>query len=215
MSILDDITRDLDWREGEIASMRLLLSRPDLSPLQRETLLRAAWALLYAHYEGFCKNSLGLFYGEVSRLCLQCRELPAPTQALALDSAIKDLRSMTTSEALDAIRLFEANHFCNQPAFGEVDTKSNLWPDLLVDLLNDADLHSNLVQSHRTKLRTLVSRRNDIAHGQRNLIKEIGYYLEYEQAVYDVMYDIALCIDSRLKASPYNCFGNGSILAPT
>jgi hypothetical protein len=53
MAIIDDISRDLDWREAEIASMRLLLNRKDISAKQIEVLLRAAWALLYAHYEGF------------------------------------------------------------------------------------------------------------------------------------------------------------------
>lgn len=214
MSILDDITRDLDWREGEIASMRLLLSRADLSPLQRETLLRAAWALLYAHYEGFCKTSLSLFYDEVTKLCLECSALPAPTQAIALESVVKELKNMTTTEALDAIRLFDVNHYCSQPLFGDVNTKSNLWPDLLIDLLRDADLHSDLVQHHWIRLRTLVSRRNDIAHGKQSLIKEVDYYIEYEQAVYDVMYDIALRIDSRLKLPPYNCVKSGVVQSP-
>jgi hypothetical protein len=203
MSILDAITQDLDWREGEISSMRLLLKKRDLSPLQRETLLRAAWALLYAHYEGFCKTTLTLFYEEISRRNLNCGALPLSTQIQALEKEIKALKNMNSSDALQKIRAFEACHFCRPPVFDDVDTKSNLWPDLLVQLLEMADLTSEQVERNRVKLKTLVSRRNEIAHGRKNFINEVSYYLEYERAVYEVMYDLALGIDSRLKQPPY------------
>ncbi|WP_198013964.1 MAE_28990/MAE_18760 family HEPN-like nuclease [Desulforegula conservatrix] len=56
MRPIDIITKDLEWREREIAAMRLLIYRPDLTNSQRSALLRAGWAMLYAHYEGFIKN---------------------------------------------------------------------------------------------------------------------------------------------------------------
>jgi hypothetical protein len=203
MPILDAITQDLDWREGELASMRLLLMRRDLSPLQRETLLRAAWALLYAHYEGFCKTSLTLFYEEISSRDLQCRNLPLATQLQALEKEIKDLKNMTSADALQKIRTFEASHLHKPPVFGDVDTKSNLWPDLLIELLAMADLASDEVEANKRQLKTLVARRNEIAHGRKNFISEVSYYLVYERAVYEVMYDLALGIDSRLRKPPY------------
>jgi len=48
-SPLDVISDDLDWREAELGSLKLLLSRNDVSEHQKLVLLRASWALLYAH----------------------------------------------------------------------------------------------------------------------------------------------------------------------
>ena len=69
MTPLDQISQDLGWRESELGSLRILLVRKDVTAAQHEVLLRAAWTMLYAHYEGFVKNSLAVFYDEVTRAC--------------------------------------------------------------------------------------------------------------------------------------------------
>ena len=203
MAIIDDISRDLDWREAEIASMRLLLSRNDISPKQEKVLLRAAWALLYAHYEGFAKYCLALFYGEISSRSVKCESLPIATQIFALTKVMKQIRSMTPTHMISELTSFGSKHLGSFASFPEVETNSNLWPDTLIDLLSSADLDSKTVEENRQKLTTLVARRNEIAHGQKNFIAEFEYYRTYEAAVYEVMYDLALQIEGRLAARPY------------
>ena len=84
MSAIDTITEDLDWREREIASMRVLISGPGLTNSQRDALLRSGWAMLYAHYEGFIKNTLTVFYDEVERVTEKCKDLPSKTRTFSL-----------------------------------------------------------------------------------------------------------------------------------
>lgn len=45
---------------------------------------------------------------------------------------------------------------------------------------------------------TLVSRRNKIAHGERDIIPEFDYYLKFEEAAKSVMYELALAVDEKL-----------------
>lgn len=203
MSILDDITLDLDWRESEIASMRILLSSPHTSPTQKLALLRASWALLYAHYEGFCKNVLVLYYDFISSSEINIGELPDSSKVFALESKIKEFRKLSSKDLLAEILCFEANYLIVKPEFPEVDTQSNLWPNVLIDLLEIADLNADKVRSHELKIKTLVARRNKIAHGENNIIAEIGYYKEFENAVYDVMYDLAFQVEDRLSKPPF------------
>lgn len=203
MAIIDDISRDLDWREAEIASMRLLLSRRDISSKQVEVLLRAAWALLYAHYEGFIKYCLTLFYEEISARSVKCENLPNPTQIFALAKVLKQIRTMPPAEMINEVTNFQSRHLDSVASFPEVDTDSNLWPETLIVLLISADLDSKTVEKNRPKLATLVARRNEIAHGQKNFIAEFRYYRTYETAVYEVMYDLALQVEERLASSPY------------
>ena len=79
-AVLRSITNDLDWRESEIASMRLFLAGSSLNKAQEKVLLRAAWALLYAHYEGFCKNALTIFYDHILSLPILCQYIPHATR---------------------------------------------------------------------------------------------------------------------------------------
>ena len=203
MTPLDQIAGDLSWRESELGSLKILLSRHDISDLQREVLLRASWAMLYAHYEGFVKTSLTIFMKKQAKEFSACGHLPKETRANALISAIRRLRTLPADQLLDEIESFQSKYYSAAPEFPEVNTKSNLWPNLLADLLKEASIEQGIVATHRHKLRTLVARRNEIAHGKHDIIAELNYYIEYENAVYDLMYDLALRIDERLNSPPY------------
>jgi hypothetical protein len=201
---LDLLTTDLDWREAEIGGMRVLLSSTATSETQRKALLRAAWAMLYAHYEGFCKSALTIYFDEVNRSGVLCSLLPIRTRSYALAKKLAGLRSMTNDVLLAEISQFQVAHLDTSPDFPEVNTESNLWPNVLINLLKTADLGSSKVEEHELKLKTLVGRRNDIAHGKNSFIPEVSYYLTYETVVYDVIYDLAIEIDKRLRLPPFS-----------
>lgn len=203
MSIFDDLTTDLDWRETELGSLRILLSRKDVSKTQKEVLLRASWAMLYAHYEGFSKFCLSTFYDEASKRLLNCETLPPRTKAFALDKQLKRLKSLPSLDLLNELEVYPNLPAATKPNFPEVDTKSNLWPNVMRELLLDADIIIDALDAHAVKLNTLVTRRNGIAHGQKNFIDEVDYYFTYENAVYDVLYHLAYSVDDRLKRAPY------------
>jgi len=204
MNILDTISRDLDWREAEIASMRILLSSPELTAGQKQGLLRASWALLYAHYEGFCKNTLITFYDVISKSDITCGDLPHPTKLFAVGKTLTKIRNMNDNDLLSEIADFESSRLSVKPTFPDVDTDSNLWPSVLIKLMDTANLNPAIVRKHEIQLKTLVHRRNKIAHGENNIITEVGYFNTYEKAVYDVIYDLALQVEERLSLSPYS-----------
>lgn len=203
MSVLDSLTRDLDWRETEIASMRLLLLSGSVSTTQNTVLLRAAWALLYAHYEGFCKNTLTTFFDAAQGSGVKCSALPSPMKIHALGDALRQLRNLPNPDCLAEIESFSESYLDKTPEFPEVDTRSNLWPNVLVELMEIADLSPAKVQEHRVKLATLVARRNGIAHGENNMIPEFSYYKSYEDAVYEVIYDLAFQVEEKLQHLPF------------
>lgn len=55
MSVDVVLERDLKWREAELASLKRLAITSSTETVAYQGLLRALWALLYAHYEGFTK----------------------------------------------------------------------------------------------------------------------------------------------------------------
>lgn len=203
MNAINIISLDLDWRERELASMRILLSGNGLTNSQRSALLRASWAMLYAHYEGFIKNTLTIFYDEAAKLVDKCENLPKSTKLFALKNFLKSLRNLSHIDLLSRIENFSQDYLGANPQFPDIETASNLWPHILMELLNTADLNTDVVEKNEAKLRTLVSRRNNIAHGEKEFINELSYYLSFEEVVIEVLYDIALQVDYRLSIPPY------------
>lgn len=203
LSPLESISRDLGWREAELGSLKLLLARQDITDHQRTVLLRACWALLYAHYEGFSKNALTIFFDEAKRRAQNCGSLPQLTKLFALEKTLKRLRSLPSNDFLSEIESFSTVHHIGPPEFPEVETKSNLWPSVLQEILDAADINLPALNANNILIKTLVSRRNKIAHGNNEIIQDASYYRSYEAAVYDLMYELAFGIEDRLSRAPY------------
>ncbi|WP_320202358.1 MAE_28990/MAE_18760 family HEPN-like nuclease [Agrobacterium rosae] len=202
MEAIDEITADLDWRETELGLLKVFFMRKDVSKKQHAVLARAAWSLLYAHYEGFAKFALTLFFERASKAVESCQPLPHRTREFALIVELKRIRGLPNNEFLAAIEGFNQTLLGLKPQFPDVDTKSNLWPNVLEDLLTLADITCPAVDKNRVLLKALVGKRNGIAHGEDIKAKYEDYLLQ-EQAVYSVMYELAYAIDGRLKQAPF------------
>ncbi len=200
MTPLQEIEKDLDWREAELAILRLTLANNKLMEREKLVLFRAAWALLYAHYEGFCKFSLTVYYDTICRLGKCNRDLPIKMQAIALDKHLKTVRCLPNIELISKINAFSVEYMDKPAEFPDVDTDSNLWPKTLKNLLEGAEIHVGSLDLNNRSISTLVSRRNKIAHGERDIIPEYAYYIKFEDAALTVMYDLAISIDEKLKS---------------
>ncbi|WP_156933711.1 MAE_28990/MAE_18760 family HEPN-like nuclease [Paracoccus sp. J39] len=200
MTHFDEIEHDLDWREAELAVLRLFLANEDITEREKRVLFRAAWALLYAHYEGFCKFALTVYFDALKNSGKRCENFPPKTQAFALTEKLKAIRNLPPVNFIAAMRGFEVDVLAEPASFPEVDTDSNLSPKVLKRLLEDADLELESLSSHNRSIFTLVNRRNKIAHGEREFIHELDYYLQFEAAAKDLMTELALRIDEKLSA---------------
>jgi len=67
-----ELEQDLNWREAELASLKVLVAEATAGTVSHQALLRALWAMLYAHYEGFCKFSHGTPFLTTCRLPELC-----------------------------------------------------------------------------------------------------------------------------------------------
>lgn len=200
MTPFDEIERDLDWREAELAVLRLFLINEGITEREKRVLFRAAWALLYAHYEGFCKFAFTVYFDALKKSGERCENLAPKTQAFALTEKLKVIRNLPAVDFISAMRGFDTDVLSKPVSFPEVDTDSNLSPKVLERLLEDAGLELEALSSHNRSLFTLVNRRNKIAHGEREIIPELEYYLQFEGAAKDVMTELALAIDEKLSS---------------
>lgn len=190
------VEADLDWRHAELAIFRELLTVDTVTPLRKSALFRGAWALLYAHYEGFCKYSLQLL-ADYIRMLPDCARLAHPTFLFFHEKSMREAKSLPIPHAYEFFRTTIDDLRKQSPPEVLIDTKSNLWPSLLEELLGAMDLNTYGVIDKPEMIKTLVARRNDIAHGQKVFIADLTYYLEYENATRNVMYALALAIMDR------------------
>ncbi|QND34248.1 hypothetical protein HB772_19840 [Sinorhizobium meliloti] len=202
MDAIDEITADLDWRETELGLLKVFFTRSEVSKKQHAVLARAAWSLLYAHYEGFAKFALTVFFDRAAKTAATCNVLPVRTKEFALIAELKRIRGLANSDFLQALEAFAHNSLSLKPQFPDVDTKSNLWPNVLEELLKLADIDCPSIDNNRVVLKALVGKRNGIAHGE-DIEATYKDYLIQEKAVYAVMYELAFAIDERLKQPPF------------
>jgi len=201
------LEEDLAWREAELASLkRVTVINKDNEGAYR-CMLRASWALLYAHYEGFTKFCWELLLDQVQGRKVAIEELREDFLVLALEKQFRILRGDLSSTGLWKFFQNELPQTLLHEAVFDPDcrleTESNLWPNVFERECARVGIVSTALQASRPRIKALVSRRNDIAHGKSMTIKSIEEYIDYEKAVLLVMHDLAVQILDVLEKQSY------------
>ena len=199
------IEEDLNWREAELASFKILISSASKGSVRESALLRAIWALLYAHYEGFCKFAWDLYLDALEKEKVPrsaCRDNIA---CLSLINDFKQLRGDLASESIWSFCTSEFPSLMSEPATFQtkLETEHNLWPNIFRENAQKIALPTTMIDEHATKIRALVARRNEIAHGQKMTIKDIDEYQKYEDSVLLIMHELAVNIIDALEGKKH------------
>ena len=205
MNLATELERDLDWREAELASFKRVVSASPEGSVRHVALLRAMLAFLYAHFEGFCLMAWDLYLEAIHDSKVVCGDLKPPLVCLSVEQDFRSLRGDTSSSSLwDFCTNVYPSLLTSVAEFPvRLETKSNLWPDLYCRNMKKAGLPIGLMAEHIPRIRSLVSRRNDIAHGQKVGLRNLAEYQPYEEAVLLIMYDLAVAILETIKAEDF------------
>lgn len=190
------LEKDLRWREEELASLkRLAINAAPASPSQRG-LLRAMWTLLYAHFEGFTKFCWDTILDHIQKESVPTNALSKEFALLALESAFKNHRA--NLESLAILEFFDGAlpAALSTPAFFpdafRLKTESNLWPNIFERESMRLGIQCDELRKSRARIKALVDRRNDIAHGKSMTIATVEEYHEYENATFCLMHELAI-----------------------
>jgi hypothetical protein len=201
---LKQLEDDLNWRETELAILKKQAILASKDSDRYRVLLRAMWALLYAHYEGFCKFAWDVYLEELQKAGVKRKDCKDEIAKLSLQKKFKTLKGDLSPESLWDF---------GQTGFGimlednldfqiRLETQSNLYPSLFKENVIQAGLTCTLIDKYQIELKALVTRRNEIAHGQKMTIKNIDEYKKYEDAALEVMHELAIsiidCLDKKL-----------------
>jgi len=207
MSVDVVLELDLKWREAELASLkRLAINAPKESVAYR-SLLRAMWALLYAHFEGFTKFCWDTVLDHIQEENIPAGDLDSRFALLALEPEFKICRANLDSESILTFFYKNLTIALKKPAaFPEesrLKTESNLWPNIFERESNRIGIQCSELHRHRPRIKTLVARRNEIAHGKSMIIANLEEYHEYENATLCLMHELAIKSIEIIDAHSY------------
>lgn len=201
---LTQLEEDLDWRLTELAILKKQAVLASKDSDRYRALLRALWAMLYAHYEGFCKFAWDLYLDELQKAGVKRKDCKDEIAKLSLQKQFKNLKGDLSPESLwnfgqTGFRTMLEDNLDFQV---KLETQSNLYPQLFKENSLKVCLSCTLVDQYEIELRGLVRRRNEIAHGQKMIIKDLNEYKKYEDAAIEVMHELAIaivdCLDKKL-----------------
>ena len=198
------LEQDLAWREAELIQLKLQATEAEEGTIRHQALLRALWAMLYAHYEGFCKFALDTYLDALTELQprrIDCKDRIA---ALSLQDQFKELSGNLSNENC-ANFIHEFSTILNQTVeFNfQFATQGNLHPRELLKYYQSVYLPSDSVEDNQRMLEALVRRRNEIAHGRNVPVKDFKEYEEHEEAAFTVIYGLAIVIIEALEQKQY------------
>lgn len=206
LEICRAIDDDLKWRESELASLKLAIITAKTTSLQT-ALLRAAWAMLYAHYEGFAKHAWETYLQAVESAGISVNRLAPCLQKLCMEPMIR--RALPPQDAaFDKLYAFadgELERIQNSPVrfARRLPTYSNLYPDLFRQNCISIGIRFDRVNRFQTELSLLVERRNGIAHGGSGVVAAVAEYTQHETAVFNVLTELAIGIIDNLEHVRY------------
>jgi hypothetical protein len=190
---LDDrIREDFTWRRHEIQFFDQQLAAA--STTAARSLLRASVALLYAHWEGFVKNSCHFYLCYIASLRLETNKLSPEFAALSLRSILnKAIDTRSAALHIDMVIEFRDSNSSRSKvptSRDAIQTKSNLSFPVLQNILLSIGVDSTIYE-HASDLinQQLVDSRNKIAHGQNDYI-ERPEWQELRTAVLTIMESI-------------------------
>ncbi|MGB2570302.1 MAE_28990/MAE_18760 family HEPN-like nuclease [Micromonospora citrea] len=168
----DTLDASFGWRRIEmktlVDAMESASKKSRESPLAR-ALARSCVAIIYAHWEGFVKESCQCYVDYVAKRRLRFQDLNDGLLKTALMALMR--RSNTGDDAgaealLDVVRRPQEAR-AHLPKNSMVDTKSNLRYVTLCEILGSAGLPLAYFET-KSKLidRSLCDSRNSIAHGR-------------------------------------------------
>ena len=194
MTIQEELAADIDWRNAELAELRVILHKAHLTPVQRETYIRYIVPAIYAIWEGFVKKSIGLYSKEIynSNVSLVSLHDNLLTHAITMDDKLALDRARTNFKTQKEFSLYISD-FLNKefPTDGKIPTKSNINSEVLSDILERFNL-GVIEKKLKSKLDKLLKFRNTIAHGDNSIpVKEenIDEFISLVQDLMVVIFD--------------------------
>ncbi|MDX3697212.1 MAE_28990/MAE_18760 family HEPN-like nuclease [Streptomyces europaeiscabiei] len=208
------LTENLVWRTHEMDQWQMVANRVRSHELPG--ILRGGLALIYAHWEGYVKDSACAYLEYVSRKGLKVGDLRPELAAIALRSSLgKGEQSKDSKSHTEIISLIRDE--LSRPAQLKYDsatirTRSNLKFEVFDDIMHSIGCDASRHEIFRLLIDArLLKFRNDIAHGRQEYVA-LDDWMEIRDRVVLILKDVR---DQISNSAAQKLYLASSVAAPT
>jgi hypothetical protein len=176
----EELDAEIAWRRKELIYIKSLIEKDGSSyRTVQDTLVRSAITILYAHWEGFVKNSATFYVEFVFRQNLRYSELSTNFLTLDLETKLGECsiqdRQTQISETLEALKsdleISPSNQWKNA-----IQTRSNLNSKYFKEIVMALGLEYSFYETKEKLIdEILLGSRNKIAHGEKYSLDRVQY----------------------------------------
>lgn len=204
--VLEEITRMLDGRLAQLINIQRVV-HSYRGHILENTVSSMGLPMIYAHWEGFVKEILQVYVEYVESTGLISKEYNPAILAYSWTPYIRRLKGdlkidnqiLITNCLLSC--LTETITFESEQK--EIDTKSNLKYEILIDILKKLALDHNLTNIKKHKINELVGKRNYIAHGGFSDVIDIDDIDDYIDKIIKYIGEIEEIVIDGIKEKKY------------
>jgi hypothetical protein len=205
MRVLEEITKDIEWRMSELGSLRTIPLRYNLLEHHREMIIKYTIPSIYALWEGFVTNSFKCYTAEINRLNLSIEEVHINLLThgfSSLDKLRLDNPRLTFKSKKEFTEYYL--HTINKAfAMSErIPTKANVSFSVINEILSIFNLEE-LPEKFKMPLKKLLHVRNSIAHGEIEIPVKLADINSFAQLLNELMIEITLRIEDGLRLYKY------------
>lgn len=186
----DRLDQGLAWRKRELSIIRGMVQNQTASTPKSEFVIRSGVAMLYAHWEGFIKESSELYAHFVASQRLAYADLSSNFLALAMKKQLHEAEMTSKATRYSKVAEFflsGLNSQCRISYAQLIDTQANLSSAVLREIVCMLGLSYSYFETKEKLIdERLVSARNHVAHGE-HLVPDIEGFLELHQEILTIM----------------------------
>ncbi len=193
------------WRKKELHHLKSLISARAKEP-DRDTYIRASFALLYAHWEGFVKRIGSCYLEFVARQSLTNNELPTHFLALSAGTVIRNAAATNKIQfSMGVVEFFrsQSNEKCAINWQSAINTKANLKSAVFREIVEMLGLDYSRFETKEKMIdEKLLRNRNTIAHGEYLLVTA-DEYLRLHDDMLAIMQDFFNQVENSAVQGKY------------
>jgi len=205
MNILEDIKSDIDWRMGELASLKTIPHRYNMVTHHKSLLKTYLVPAIYAIWEGFVSNTMLAYIMEINKEGIAAESIRMDILLYIADVDEKLNLTVSRSGRIQQEKFIRDMYtILTNPIkiVPKVQTKSNVNLEVINHLLTSFGLEA-LPDCYEGRLNKLLNFRNKIAHGEKAITVKDDHIIEFTQLINDLMADIAIRIEEGLTKKTY------------
>lgn len=203
--VIEEISKDIDWRMSELASLKSLPIRYQLLPHHQDMIIKYTIPSIYALWEGFVRNSFKSYISKINSFNLSINDTHinlvvhgiTTIDKLKLENSRSSFKSKKEFTELYLSMISKTFQMTET-----VPTQSNVTFEVINEILLVFNLEL-LPKTFESPLKKLLTFRNSIAHGEVSIpvkLKDIEFFT---QLLNNLMVEILLRIENGLKLQTY------------